>query len=81
MIEVIQNQAAFAALKDEWTELLSAGSSRCLFLTWEWLHTWWKHLAGGKRLRIAAVRRDGRLAALAPLAVCILKPPAVLDRR
>jgi CelD/BcsL family acetyltransferase involved in cellulose biosynthesis len=69
MIEVIQNPAEFAALKDEWTELLSAGSSPCLFLTWEWLHTWWKHLSGGKRLRIAAVRRDGRLAALAPLAV------------
>ena len=34
----------------------SAGD--CVFLTWEWLRTWWKHLGGGRRLfDLIAVRQ------------------------
>ena len=68
-IEVINDAAAFARLRPEWTELLASSRSDSLFLTWEWLHTWWKHLGEGRQLFIAALRHDSRLVALAPLAV------------
>ncbi len=69
MIEVIEDQTAFSALEHEWSALLAASPSRCLFLTPEWLHTWWMHLRGPRRLHLVAVRKDGELIALAPLAV------------
>jgi CelD/BcsL family acetyltransferase involved in cellulose biosynthesis len=67
-IEKLENAAQFERLADEWTDLLAASPSDCLFLTWEWLFTWWKHLSGGRRLSILAVRAQGELVALAPLA-------------
>lgn len=71
-IEIIESLARFEALRDEWNELLRNSSSDCLFLTWEWLYTWWKHLSEDRRLHLIAVRGDGELVALAPLA---LRPP------
>ena len=67
-VETIDGAAAFEELAGAWTELLSASPSDCLFLTWEWLFTWWKHLAGGRRLSVLAVRSDGELIAVAPFA-------------
>jgi CelD/BcsL family acetyltransferase involved in cellulose biosynthesis len=73
-IETIQSVDAFARLRDEWTELLAASAADCLFLTWEWLFTWWTHLSGRRTLSIVAVRADGRLIGLAPLAI---RPPSL----
>jgi len=74
MIERIEDIGGFEKLKAEWNELLEASSSPCLFLTWEWLYTWWKHLSQGRRLFIITVRDGGELAAIAPL---ILRPPTL----
>jgi CelD/BcsL family acetyltransferase involved in cellulose biosynthesis len=67
-VETIVDLAGFAALRDEWSQLLAASRSDNLFLTWEWLHTWWIHLCGRRRLTILALRRGTQLVALAPLA-------------
>ena len=69
MVEKIEDPARFEALRVEWNELLASSASDCLFLTWEWLHTWWKHLREDRRLRIVTVRRDRELIAIAPLAL------------
>ena len=61
------DDAAFEGLQHEWDELLLASDSNCLFLTWEWLYTWWIHLADDRSLFILAVRRGSELVALAPL--------------
>jgi CelD/BcsL family acetyltransferase involved in cellulose biosynthesis len=65
-------------MQDEWAELLQASSSDCFFLTWEWLYTWWKHLAGDRDLSLRAVRLNGELAGLAP---CSLLPRSLARRR
>lgn len=65
----VEDVSSFEALKDEWNGLLDASDSDCLFLTWEWLFTWWKHLAGGRSLRIVVVRYAGELVAIAPFAL------------
>jgi CelD/BcsL family acetyltransferase involved in cellulose biosynthesis len=77
-VERIADVAGFEALRDEWSELLEASDADCLFLTWEWLSTWWKHLAGDRRLAILALRHGGRLVALAPFC---LRPPSLSRRR
>jgi CelD/BcsL family acetyltransferase involved in cellulose biosynthesis len=65
-VERMSEADAFEGLREEWDELVEASESACVFLTWEWLHTWWKHLAGNRRLSIVAVRRGRELVALAP---------------
>jgi CelD/BcsL family acetyltransferase involved in cellulose biosynthesis len=72
MIERIEDIGGFEKLREEWTELLDASASSSLFLTWEWLYTWWKHLSAGRRLCLLTVRSGPELVAIAPLA---LRPP------
>jgi CelD/BcsL family acetyltransferase involved in cellulose biosynthesis len=71
-VHVIESQDEFCALREEWNELLRSSRSDCVFLTHEWLFGWWKHLAENRSLSILAVRANGRLDGLAPLAV---RPP------
>lgn len=66
---VVDDDAGFTDLREDWTELLQASPNDNVFLTWEWLHTWWKHLRGARQLHIVTVRHEGRLVALAPLAL------------
>ena len=69
-IELIDNLDRFAAVRDEWSELLDSSSAESPFLTWEWLNAWWTHLGGpggARRLAIAAVREANQLIAIAPL--------------
>lgn len=68
-VERVRDPDAFRDLRNEWDELLQDSASDSLFLTWEWLHTWWKHLAGPRKLFILTVRSGGRLVAIAPLAL------------
>src|SRR5437879_10542391 len=72
VIEQIEDSGGFEKLREEWTDLLHGSASNCLFLTWEWLYTWWKHLSAGRRLFIITVRCGQELIAIAPLT---LRPP------
>jgi CelD/BcsL family acetyltransferase involved in cellulose biosynthesis len=69
----INDPSVFADLREEWDELLAASRADCFFLTWEWLHTWWEHLAGRRQLCLHLVRCGRELAAIAPL---VQRPPA-----
>src|SRR2546430_11975570 len=68
-VELIEDPDRFRSLRGEWHGLLEQSTSDCPFLTWEWLHTWWTHFAGGRKLCLLAVRDRGDLIGLAPLAV------------
>jgi len=74
MIARLEHPASFESLRKEWNELLEASASNCLFLTWEWLYTWWKHLSEGRELFLITLRSGGELVAIAPLAV---RPPSL----
>jgi CelD/BcsL family acetyltransferase involved in cellulose biosynthesis len=73
-LETIGDVHAFERLAPEWSALLADCEADGLFLTWEWMFTWWKHLAGDCKLQITTLRKDGRLIAIAPLA---LRPASV----
>lgn len=68
-VEVIEERNRFQSLRGEWNGLLEQSAGSCVFLTWEWLHTWWTHFAGRRRLCLLAVRDGDDLIGLAPLAV------------
>lgn len=58
----------FAALNDEWHELLVRTGIQSVFNTWEWLYSWWEVYGRDKKLRLVVVRDDtGVLVGLAPL--------------
>jgi CelD/BcsL family acetyltransferase involved in cellulose biosynthesis len=69
IVERIETIDDFANLRNEWNSLLEASRSQCVFLTHEWLFTWWKHLAGTRTLSIFTARENGRLAGFLPLAM------------
>ena len=73
-VEIVESTGRLMGMREEWTDLLAHSDADCLFLTWEWLSTWWRHLGGDRRLFIPAVRRRGELVALAPMAV---RPPGI----
>src|SRR6185503_7976477 len=55
-----------AALEAEWNELLARSASDTVFLTWEWLWSWWEIYGGEVEPCVATVREHGRLVAAAP---------------
>jgi CelD/BcsL family acetyltransferase involved in cellulose biosynthesis len=65
----------FAAMRDEWNELLSRCAGSSPMLTWEWAFSWWEAYRDSKtsrELRVLTARReDGRLLGIAPL---VLRP-------
>jgi CelD/BcsL family acetyltransferase involved in cellulose biosynthesis len=66
-VDRIEQDDAFTGMATEWDALLRTSPARSIFLTWEWLHTWWRHLGHDRELRVLAVRQDGVLVGIAPL--------------
>ena len=66
-LETIETFEEFAAKRYEWNALLESSASDCVFLTHEWLSTWWKHLAQG-RLRVLTALDRGNLIGILPVA-------------
>jgi CelD/BcsL family acetyltransferase involved in cellulose biosynthesis len=68
-VRILKTEAELLALREEWDDLLCESSADCLFLTWEWLTTWWRHLSSEQTLHTLEVRDNNRLVGLAPLRV------------
>jgi CelD/BcsL family acetyltransferase involved in cellulose biosynthesis len=68
-VQRIDNTVDLDSLRDEWNGLLETSSANSVFLTWEWLRTWWKYLAEGRQLQVVALRHGGELIAVAPLGI------------
>ena len=67
MIATVEDQNRFPELMDEWRDLLADSDQDCLFLTGEWLETWWRCFARDRwTLSLITVRRRRRLVGIAP---------------
>ncbi|HMJ11280.1 MAG TPA: GNAT family N-acetyltransferase [Polyangiaceae bacterium] len=73
-LEIIDDVHTFSRLAPEWEALLAESDADGLFLTWQWVFAWWKHLAEDNKLQIMTLRRGGLLVAIAPFA---LRPASV----
>jgi len=56
------------SLREKWNCLLKNNVlGNNIFLTWEWLSTWWKHFGEGRKLLILHVEEGNEVLAIAPL--------------
>ncbi len=66
-VSCLRENEDFTRLEPEWDLLLRQSPVDDAFLTWEWLHTWWKHYGQRYQLFLLVAREDGRLVGAAPL--------------
>jgi len=57
----------FSMMKETWNNVLNKTKDRTIFLTWEWLSTWWKHFGKRKNLVLLLVEEKDRVIAIACL--------------
>jgi hypothetical protein len=65
-IEEVNNVEKFQSLRETWNALLQESGDRNVFLTWEWLFTWWQHYGSGKKLRIFLIKDSDKIIGIAP---------------
>ncbi len=67
---VVRTDGDFANLRPDWTRLLETAQVGSPFLTWEWMHTWWRHYRDRdgvqRRLAIVVAWRGTELVGLIP---------------
>lgn len=81
-IQCHRSPAAFRALAPHWNALLRRSRSDSVFLTWEWIATWWEVF--GKRFRLLLLTAEdppGTLIGIAPLMVGLRRSAAKLPFR
>jgi CelD/BcsL family acetyltransferase involved in cellulose biosynthesis len=65
--ELQTDSKIFHSIKPEWNNLLENSKSNNVFLTWEWIKTWWDIYGKNYKLFLITVRdAKGRLLAIAP---------------
>jgi len=69
IITAITSPREFDELHDSWNALLADSGSNGIFLTWEWMRTWWDFFQGDRQLYILVGWERDRLAGIAPFMV------------
>lgn len=82
-IETISQTEQFKNLREQWDSLFDENKANSVYLSWEWLFTWWEVYADSKRtLNIICVKDEkDRLLAIAPLMVTVKHTIPFLKRR
>ena len=65
-VKCIQDHASFRSLEHGWNGLLQESTANTIFLTWEWLYTWFRHLNGDRRLCILSISQGEETIGLIP---------------
>lgn len=67
-IQTITNRHEFKNMRSQWNDLLNASHTVSLFMTWEWLYSWWSAYSNNKKLYIICARgHNNELLGIAPL--------------
>lgn len=66
-VEKIDTEEKFQALKQDWNRLLSQSAADTIFLSWDWLFTWWRIYGQGRELYILTVKDQDQLIGIVPL--------------
>lgn len=67
--EAVEVPAAFTVLRDAWREILEACPGHTIFLTPEWMESWWDAYRDSRAGVVIVARRGTRIVALVPLQV------------
>lgn len=68
-LQLVTTTEEFHRLEPYWNPLLQRSGSNSVFLSFEYLTTWWETYGSNFKLRILAAWKDNDLAGLAPLAI------------
>ncbi len=66
VFEINQNDQFFA-LSSEWNKVLSKCKDKNIFLTWEYLSTFWQHFGKDQLLKVLCLKDEDEIVAIAPL--------------
>ena len=66
-VEKIDTLQGLDGLKDVWNRLLAGSDFKNIFLTFDWLRTWWKIFGDDKELYVLVVKSDAEIIGIAPL--------------
>jgi len=68
---LLTQKTDFLTLETEWNDLLARSNVQNIFLTWEWISTWYQHLHNTQKLWLITVRNldTNQLMAIAPLMI------------
>ncbi len=66
-VEVVRDDRRLEALRRQWRSLVARCLEKSVFMTWEWLYSWWQHFSARRRLFVLAVWDSGRLEGIVPL--------------
>jgi CelD/BcsL family acetyltransferase involved in cellulose biosynthesis len=66
-VEVITEEERFEALAPIWDPLLDKSRARTLFLTYEWMRTWWRFYGDGRELCLLLFTDGDEPVGIAPL--------------
>ncbi len=70
ILDIVRDEAGFAALQPWWDALLEQSATCTPFLRWDWVRMWWEDFHKGFELTIAVVRdAAGVPLAIAPLMI------------
>ena len=66
-IRKVTSIAEFESLRHIWDELLTKCADRNIYLTWEWLFTWFKHYGKDKELSLELIEDETKIIGIIPL--------------
>jgi len=67
-VDIVTSAGEFEAMRDAWHQLEEDSDNFSVFMSWEWMYTWWEVFGAGKQLHIITVRdQDDKLVGLLPL--------------
>lgn len=72
---LITEEKDFFSLEEEWRALLPRTRADNIFLTWEWISTWWEVFGEGKQPHILTFRDSAELVGILP---CYIKSRSLL---
>ena len=68
-IQAIRSCSEFLAMREDWQRMMERAPAANIFLTHDWLTTWWRHYGNGSGLYILAAYEAKELIGLAPLMI------------
>ncbi len=69
-IKVVTEPAKLEPLASTWDDLAQrSGDDSSIFLTYEWVSSWWHHFGGGNRLNVLVFEKSGEVVGIIPLMI------------
>ena len=66
-IRIVTDNKEFESLRETWGRLSAKSGDNNIFLTWEWLSTWWQYYGQGKKLNILLIEDGNGIIGIVPL--------------